>query len=583
MPGGRSAGASSHAISASVSPAPPTRGRGDAPAIPPSNIMHSRSLGHRAPLLWLVLPFMAGLAAGRAGEFTPAAWQLALALLGVIAAAVLLRATRGWALTLIFALFFAGLSAYGRERARLPAWDKLPPREARMALRVDRVFAQRDARKASGLGTVIRVDEHLHELRGQRVSFSLTLRKGEPPPVRSTVVSTVGVLVTLPRSPPANTFDGYLAAAGVNFRLTRGRILGEEKPPHAYYRFCAKMGARFEATLGLGIAAKRPALAGLLRAMMLGETPELTDEQRLLFMQSGTMHLFAISGLNIAVISGSIQAVLLLLRLPRGVRFAIGVGLLWLFVDITGAAPSAVRAFIMAIFLQAAFVLRRPANPLAALVASALVVLLLSPLQLFSASFLMSYGIVTALLILGLPLSEAWLAYATPWRDLPESTWRWWHIVTAATWRWGVSAIAIGVATTLVSLLTSVQFFGLLTPGGLLANLILIPAAMGATLGGFASLLCGLVNFHPGVVLCNHAAALVLWAIEWLVRQSVKLPGAFVPAHFAAPWIGGTALAVLMATLVAGYAVHWRRARGGWWPPFAVVALALAFGIKFGN
>lgn len=570
--GGKSAGDSRPAGSASPGGVPRQ-----------ATLMHSRSLGHRAPLLWLVVPFMAGLTAGHAGGFAPARWQLALALLAAMAATILVRATRGWAVSLVLALFFAGLAAYGRERARIPGWDNLPPREARMSLRVDRVFAQRDARKASGIGTVVHVDNPLQELRGQRVSFSLTLRKGEPPPVRSTIVSAVGVLNTLPRSPPANTFDGYLAAAGVNFRLTRGRIVAAEKPPWAYYRFCAKMAARFEATLGFGIVAKRPALAGLLRAMMLGETPELTDEQRLLFMQSGTMHLFAISGLNIAVISGSIQAVLLLLRLPRWARFAIGAGLLWLFVDITGAAPSAVRAFIMAVFLQAAFVLRRPANPLAALVASALVVLLLSPLQLFSASFLMSYGIVTALLILGLPLSDAWLARTTPWRDLPELTWRWWHVATAATWRWAVSAIAIGVATTLVSLLTSVQFFGLLTPGALLANLVLIPAAMAATLGGFASLLCGLVNFGPGVVLCNHAAALVLWAIEWLVRQSVRLPGAFVPAHFAAPWIGGTALGVLMLTLVAGYATHWQRSRGGWWPPFVLVALVLALGIKFGN
>ena len=34
-----------------------------------------------------------------------------------------------------------------------------------------------------------------------------------------------------------------------------------------------------------------------------------------------------------------------LLRLPPWVRFALGAALLWLFVDITGASPSAVRAF----------------------------------------------------------------------------------------------------------------------------------------------------------------------------------------------------------------------------------------------
>jgi hypothetical protein len=55
-----------------------------------------------------------------------------------------------------------------------------------------------------------------------------------------------------------------------------------------------------------------------------------------------------------------------------------------------------------------------------------------------------------------------------------------------------------------------------------------------------------------------------------------------VPAHYSAAWIGAVALTALMATLVFGYAVDWKPKRGGWWPPFAVVALTLAFGVKFG-
>jgi competence protein ComEC len=144
------------------------------------------------------------------------------------------------------------------------------------------------------------------------------------------------------------------------------------------------------------------------------------------------------------------------------------------------------------------------------------------------------------------------------------------------------TALAIGVATTLVSLLTGVQFFHLLTPGALVANLVLIPAAMLATLGGFASLLCGLVGFGYGAVLCNHASALVLWVIEELVRLSVRLPGAFLTARFAAAWVGPVALTALMAVLIAGYAHDWKRGSGGWWPPFVVVAVVLLFGVKFG-
>lgn len=544
--------------------------------------MTSRSLGHRAPLLWLVLPFIAGLAAGKVGELAAAGWPLGIAALAALGALIAARRdSRLWAPALVVAMICAGAASYALHRVRLPAWDALPPREARLGLRIDRVFAAGDERRASGLATVMRADAHLHDLVGQRLYFSLSLRKGERAPIRSATVSAVGVLVTLPRNPPADTFDGYLAGAGMNFRLTRGRVVAEEKPANRYYRFCARAAARFHEILGVGIAEKRPALTALLRGMMLGQTHELSDEQHTLFMQSGTMHLFAISGLNIGVIAGSLQALLLLLRLPPSARFLIGTALLWLFVDITGAAPSAVRAFCMAVFLQAAFVFRRPGNVLAALVASAFVVLLVSPLQVFSASFLMSYTIVAALLVLGLPLGDAWLERWKPWRDVPEATWQWWQHLVAAAWRTLAVALAIGVATTLVSLLTGVQFFRLLTPGALVANLALIPAAMAATLGGFAALMCGLAGFTAGAVLCNHAAALVLWGIEALVRLSVQVPGVFVVAKYSAAWIGTVALAVLVAALLAGYAARWQGRR--WWlPPFAIVALVLIFGVNYG-
>lgn len=545
--------------------------------------MNSRSLGHRAPLLWLVLPFIVGLAAGQTVGVNHAPVPLALALTLTMGAFAAGRwAPRLWAPALVGAMLCAGLASQALHRFRLPAWDHLPPREVRLALEVDRVFAAKDSRRVAGLATVVRADEHLRDLAGQRVYFSLTLARGEAPPIRSVVVATVGVIVALPRNPPADSFDGYLAGAGINFRLTRGRVLAIERPAHAYYRFCAAAAARFKVILDRGIAEKQPGLAALLRGMMLGEKHEMSEEQRTLFMQSGSMHLFAISGLNIGVIAAALQALLALARVPQWPRFVIGVTLLWLFVDITGASPSAVRAWAMAAFLQLAFVLERPANVLAGLVASAFVVLLFEPLQVFSASFVMSYAIVLALLVLGLPLGESWQARWAPWRELPRPAWQWWQRGLASAWRTSAGAVAIGVATMLVSLLTGLLYFQLMTPGALVANLLLIPAAGVVTLGGFASLICGLAGLSAGAVLCNHAAALVLLAIEGLLRLGLEVPGAFFQARFVAPWVGFASLALLVATLLHGYAAHWRPERGGWWPPVIVVALTLGFGVRFG-
>ena len=41
-------------------------------------------------------------------------------------------------------------------------------------------------------------------------------------------------------------------------------------------------------------------------------------------------------------------------------------------------------------------------------------------------------------------------------------------------------------------------------------------------------------------------------------------------------------LVLLQAVVLAGYAGGWRGWSRGFWPPFAVVALGLAVGVKFG-
>lgn len=518
--------------------------------------MPLRSVGHRAPLTWLVLPFIGGLSLAAAFELGHAPGWLAAAFIAASAAVRWHRRRGVWSLSIVVAMSSAGSASYILHRARLPAWDELPPREAALSLRIERLFVAADRTRASGIASITRAPTTLRDLVGQRVYFAVALRARDPPLVRSAIIAASGILQTLPANPPASTFEGYLAGAGVNFRFTRGRINATEKPALAYYRFCAAAAARCHHILGLGIT-RRPALAGLLRAMMLGDTHELNEEQHTLFLQSGTMHLFAISGLNIGVIATAMQVILTILRLPPWVRFALGALALWLFVDITGTSPSAIRAFAMTMFAQAAFVLRRPSNLLAALLASGFLVLLLAPLQVFSASFLMSYAIVAALLLLGVPLAEAWLARWTPWRRLPKASWNSWQRAGEFLWRSVATALAVGAATTLVSMLTSVQFFSLLTPGSLAVNLVLIPTAVLVTLGGFASLVCGLAGWAIGAAVFNHAAALVLLGIEAVVRVSVRLPGAYQAAHFSASWIGALALAALLGLLLFGYARRW--------------------------
>ncbi len=542
--------------------------------------------GLRAPLLWLLLPLIAGLTAGRLVAAPPRPLLGAAALI-IGAAAVCAwnrhpRVRRLWPATMGTAVALAGMAYFHLRFDRPEAWDRLPPREAELTLRIQSTFAvPAAARRVSGLAVVADAAPHLREFVGERLYFSCYLPPHAQPPLRSSEVAVVGVLQRLPRRPAADSFAAYLTNAGLTFQLTRGRLLREVTPPTAYQQFCHAAAMRFRGILEAGLA-DHPVPAAILKAMMLGQTQELDQEQKGLFMRSGTLHLFAISGQHITVIALGLQGVLLLLRLPRLPAALLGLSALWLYVDITGASPSAVRAFLMCAFFLLAYTVRRVGTIFSALVASALVVLMVDPAALFSASFQMSYGIVAALLLLGVPLAEAMQARWPLLPDLPEASWRWYHRRSATAWRWFLGLLGVGLATSLASTLTTVQFFRLFTPGALPANLVLIPVSSVVIGSGFASLLCGLAALRPGSVLFNHAGALLLWLMDAFLREATSVRGLFVPARFEPAWLGPAAQMALLGICLAGSAWRWRRARGGFWPPFAFVAVLLLVGVKFG-
>ena len=126
------------------------------------------------------------------------------------------------------------------------------------------------------------------------------------------------------------------------------------------------------------------------------------------------------------------------------------------------------------------------------------------------------------------------------------------------------------------------QYFDLVVPAGLLANLLFLPAASLVIVAGFGSVLGGLAGMGGVSRLCNHAASLLLWGITACLGIVTRPPGAWFSAHDRGRLDRTAALAALLASCLAGYGFRWRRHRGGFWPPFALVAATLVFGVRFG-
>ena len=549
--------------------------------------MIERSLGQRAPVLWLLVPTMVGFALARALPagwgggwwFAAAAIGLGWACRGVCGPERPGRAV--WAPGVVLAVGAAAVACFQLRENRLAVWARLPAREAELVLEIERVFPSAAGRvTTTGLARITAAPAVVAETVGQRVYFSVRA-PAEAEWVRSAQVRVLGVLAPLPRD-AATGFDGYLVSAGAAFKFNRARWLAQERGAHPYRRFCAAAARRLECILGLGLE-DRPAWRSIHVAMLLGRKAELGGGQRELFMNSGTMHLFAISGLHIAVIWAVLAGLLGALRVPRPAVALAGLPALWLYVEITGGAPSARRAWLMIAFVIAAKALRWARNPLAGIAASALVVLWWAPWQLFGLGFQMSYAVVAALLLYGLPLEERLQRRWRPWADLPQSEWGWGR--RAARWLGAqvISGFALAVAATLVSVPMTLANFGLLTPASLVVNLACIPAASLAIVAGIVSILAGLLGMGPVSVFLNHASAVLIAGMERGLTWAMRVPGAYWPAEYRAEWLGPAILVVLLTLLVAGYALRWRRRFGGAWMPVAVVVLALAVLARHGG
>lgn len=524
---------------------------------------------------------MAGLAGAEWRPAPAAEWPWLLGGAGLAAGLAGWAAARNrpgwWSGAIVVA---AALAGYGWLPWRTPpplVWAG-PAREIEVVVEVERMFAPLPGRKTvGGVGRIVAADGRVAGLEGQAVYFSVIARISVQPEtggryeVRGVLERPTGAL---------GGFRAYLEDLGVGLRLMRAQAVREVAGPGAWRRFCQRAQARLERGLRRGLEG-HPELAALYVAMLLGTKAEMADAQAEAYRRGGVFHIFSISGLHVGVIALALQSLLGLARVGPRVATVGALAVLWLYVQVTGASTPAERAFLMIAFLMAARVFRLPSNGLAALVAAAGLTLVLDPRQLFQAGFQMSYGVVTALIVMGGPLSRRWVEAWRPWRELPPGDWGPGQRAVAAAGRAVGGALAFTAAAVLASTPSSIGYFGLFSPGALVVNLVVLPLSVVAIVSGFGALLAGLAGWAGLGLVCNHAAALTILVMDRLTQAGARVPGVYFEVGFAAPWMGPAALAGVLATMLAGAAGRWERRAGGFWPPVLVVALMVFLSVKF--
>ena len=131
--------------------------------------------------------------------------------------------------------------------------------------------------------------------------------------------------------------------------------------------------------------------AGVMRAMILGDKSELSDDIKELYRMNGIAHILAISGLHISVIGFGLYKLMRRTTMPVTPAVCTSALVMLSYAEMTGQGTSTVRAVTMFLIMTGADILRRSYDLPTALVISALTCILTNPYELMMSGFWMSY------------------------------------------------------------------------------------------------------------------------------------------------------------------------------------------------
>ena len=285
----------------------------------------------------------------------------------------------------------------------------------------------------------------------------------------------------------------------------------------------------------------------LLWAMTLGWRTAFTGDVGDPFLRAGTMHLFAIDGLRIALISGMLVTLLRMLQVSRAWSGAVTIPVIWFYTAATGWEPSAVRASVMMTIVLGGWALKRPGELLNSLGGAAFLILLWDPRQLLEASFQLSFFVMLTIGLL-LPklndLTDRLLQYDPL---LPDSLVPKWQRALMWILRHLARYFSLSLAAWIGSIPLSALYFHLFSPISPLANLIAVPLGTFALMANLGALICG--TWLPfATELFNNAAWFLMAAMTCVSEWFTKIPGSYV--YVRAPswmWVGIYYGAVIVA------------------------------------
>lgn len=380
-----------------------------------------------------------------------------------------------------------------------------------------------------------------------------------------------------PRNPGDFDFREYLRRQGIRGIVrTRhpGAVHVTRRNAGEFWRpWRASAQSAFESVLTTRLSSETAPIAV---ALLLGSRSQLETDVRTAFAESGTMHLLAISGLHVGMLAWFLWIICRLGKLAPPTTSLVLLAVVVAYAFVTEGRPPVVRAAILISIWTAGIPWHRSAPAANTLALAGLVVLILNPADLFDVGAQLSF------------LAVATILFTSPWTArLKQRQQSWEHspvghaagvlqIGARRFGTWLTSAYLVTAAIWFFAAPWVIATFHLISPVGLLVNILLIPVVGVALAFGYVLLIVG--------VLLPPLAALPAWVFDLILKfvlWSVGVASRLEMGHFYVPspplwWLLG--FYFVLIALMAGR-LHATIGRIGWRCLAVWTVLGLAVGL----
>jgi len=274
--------------------------------------------------------------------------------------------------------------------------------------------------------------------------------------------------------------------------------------------------------------------AAFLAGLLLGEKRALPADLTTAFSRTGTTHIIALSGFNITIIAVALMGLFNFFMVRRQISFWLSVGVIVLFVLMTGAAASVVRAAVMGILVLLAQQVGRLYQIRNALVLAGAIMVYSNPKVLvWDLGFQLSFAATLGLIYI-LPILEQWFMPDQKEKELMAGRVKDGKFVKL------LKSIKLILATTLAAQIAVLPLlvvnFGQLSLIAPLANILVLPVIPLTMLVGFLGALSGLIFLPIGQVFGWLAWLFLSYEIK-IIELLAKIPLAAI--SFKWSWLGG--------------------------------------------